>query len=966
MDDLSAPDRAAFQTALTAAIRGDVRFDRFSRATHATDASVYQIFPLGVVAPRTTGDVIAAVNLCREHGVSITARGGGTSQAGQAVGAGISLDFSRHMNRILDLDLAARTVWVEPGLVLDELNDQLRPHGLQLPLDLSTSSRATIGGMVANNSAGTRSVIYGKTIDYVEGLRVVLADGTVAEMETLRPTEWSLKAAQPGLEGGAYRVVQHLAAEHQDEIRRRYPRIQRRVGGYNLDEFLPDKRPFNLARIMVGSEGTLGMSVAAKLRLVPLVKHRIVCSVQFPDLLEAMRATPAILEHGPSAVELVDRFLLDMTKGRIEFEPLRDFIDGDPGAVLIVEFMGDDPDALPGCLDAMQADLQQRGLGNHFHRAIAPAAQARIWQLRQAALGLTMSATGDPKAISFVEDTAVAPENLRDYIENFQTILARHNTQAGFYAHASVGLLHIRPVVDMKTAAGVATFEAIANEVADLVLEYGGALSGEHGDGLVRAPFQEKMFGPTLYAAFCQVKAAFDPTGLFNPGKIVHAPALTANLRFGPDYETPQLPTAFDFSDFGGILRAAEQCSGVGACRKTLSGTMCPSYMATRNETDSTRGRANALRVALTHGLGSGGLADDELRPVLDLCLECKACKRECPTGVDMARLKSEFLHQHHQVHGPSLRERLLSRADLIGAWGSRFAPFSNWLLGNSFTRQINEKLFGLDRRRPLPTFAQRPFAAHFRPSSTANTGPTVALFADTFNNYYEPAHLHAAAGLLAAAGAQVIVPPKVCCGRPLISKGFLDQAQRQAEQSVRALLPLAQAGIPILFVEPGCHSAVIDDHPHLLRGQAAQDAQTVAEASHLVDHWLSRQKMDFAPGPKQILLHGHCHQKALVGMDATLALLSRIPGCQVTLLDSGCCGMAGSFGYEQYDVSQAVGERRLFPAVRETDAETVVVAPGYSCRQQIHHFTGVAAHSPVSLLRTHLSMNTDSKIERE
>lgn len=953
MDELSTPAVAAFQQVLSTAVSGDVRFDRFSRATHATDASVYQIFPLGVVAPRTTDDVIATVNLCREHRVSITARGGGTSQAGQAIGAGVSLDFSRHMNRILDLDVEGRTVWVEPGLVLDELNAHLRPHGLQLPLDLSTSSRATIGGMIANNSAGTRSVIYGKTIDYVESLRVVLADGSRVEMHPLGVTEWSLKAAQPDREGAAYRTVQHLAAQHQDEIRRRYPRIQRRVGGYNLDEFLPGKQPFNLARMLVGSEGTLGMTVAAKLRLVPLVAHRVVCSVQFADVLEAMRATPVILEHSPSAVELVDRFLLDMTKGRIEFEPLRDFIQGDPGAVLIVEFMGDDRDALPAHIDRLEADLRRQGLGGHIHRAIAPPAQARIWQLRQAALGLTMSATGDPKAISFVEDTAVDPAHLRDYIENFQTILARHNTEAGFYAHASVGLLHIRPVVDMKTAAGVAAFTAIAEEVAELVLEYGGALSGEHGDGLVRAPFQEKMFGPVLYEAFCQIKAAFDPTGLFNPGKIVHAPALTDNLRFGPGYATPDYPTAFDFSDFGGILRAAEQCSGVGACRQTLTGTMCPSYMATRNEIDSTRGRANALRVALTNGLGSTGLADAELRPVLELCLECKACKRECPTGVDMARLKGEFLHQQHQAHGATLKERLLSRADLLGEWGSRLAPFSNWALGNGAARRLNERVFGLDRRRPLPTFAARPFHRDFRPPANATAGPTVALFVDTFNNFYEPAHLYAAAALLAAAGARVIAPPRVCCGRPLISKGFLHQARHQAERSVAGLLPLAQAGTPILFVEPSCHSAVIDDHPRLLRGQTAEDAQRVADASLLVEDWLASQEVTLAPGPQKILLHGHCHQKALVGMEATVRLLSRIPSCEVTLLDSGCCGMAGSFGYEHYDVSQAVGERRLLPAVRGMDPETVVVAPGYSCRQQIRHFTGVAAHSPVSLLHS-------------
>ena len=971
---------------LRAAIAGEVHFDGASRAMHATDASVYQIIPLGVVTPRSRDDVLQVVRICRRHGVSITARGGGTSQAGQAIGAGLSLDFSRYMNRVLDLDTEAATVTVEPGIVLDELNALLKPRGLQLPLDLSTSNRATIGGMIANNSAGTRSIIYGKTIDYVETLDVLFSDGSSASLGPLSEETLGAKLERQNLEGAAYRTVQRLGRDLEAEIRQRYPSIQRRVGGYNLDEFVPtaetarSAHPFNLARILVGSEGTLGLTVAAKMRLAPLPPLRALCSVQFDDLLEAMSATPAILEHGPSAVELLDRFMLDKTGGRIEFAPLRTFISGDPGAVLLVEFFGQSDEELGEKIEKLQTDLEARGLGNYLYRAIEAGEQARIWELRRAALGLTMSQTGDAKAISFVEDTAVPPERLHDYIENFQRILAKHDTQAGFYAHASVGLLHIRPVVNLKSAQGVKRFEAIATEVADLVLEYGGALSGEHGDGLVRAPFQEKMFGPALYSAFCEVKGVFDPDNMLNPGKIVHAPALTSNLRYGtPDGQfddeerrpletgppdatrarveetvaAPDDTTAFDFSDFGGLLRATEQCTGVGACRKTLTGTMCPSYMATRNEIDSTRGRANALRLALSGGLEATGFGDEDLLPVLDLCLECKACKRECPTGVDMARIKSEFLHQYHSRRGAPLKDRVLSQADRIARWGSRMAPLSNWLAAAKPVRRLNELLFGLDRRRPLPDFSSQPFSRRRRNAKpeTGSTRSSVALFADTFNNYYEPDQLSDAVSVLESCGAEVTIAPQICCGRPLISKGFLDGAARQASASVSALLPLAAAGMPILFCEPSCYSAVQDDHPRLLRGAAQEDARKVAAACQLVEEWAGPRMKPTKPGPSRVLIHGHCHQKALVGMQPLQQLLGAIPDCDLSVLDSGCCGLAGLFGYEHYDVSKLIGERRLLPAARELGKDEVLVSPGFSCRQQVKHFAGVESHSPASLL---------------
>jgi FAD/FMN-containing dehydrogenase/Fe-S oxidoreductase len=950
-----------FEARLRSDIAGEVRFDKISRALYATDASVYEILPKGVVIPRTRDDVIRVVNACREQGVSITARGGGTSQAGQAIGAGVQLDFSKYLNRLVALDPDRKTVTVEPGIVLDELNAFLKPYGLQLPLDISTSDRATIGGMIANNSSGTRSVVYGKTLDYVLELTVLLADGSVIKLQPMEAADFDARCTRQDAEGRCYRTVRHLAREHAAEIEARFPKILRRVGGYNLDEFVPGREPFNLARIFVGSEGTLGLVLDATLRVVPLPEAKVVCVVQFHDLLDSLAATPAILEHGPSAVELVDRFILDSTRGKTEFEPLRDFIVGDPAAVLFVEFMGISGAELPARLDRLEADLRARRMGDHFHRAVEPAAQSRIWKLRQAALGLSMSERGDAKAISFVEDTAVAPGRLRDYIARFLEILEKHQTNAGFYAHASVGLLHVRPIVNLKQADGVARFASIAEKISDLVLEFGGALSGEHGDGLVRSPFQKKMYGPTLYRAFCELKAAFDPQGIFNPGKIVHAVPLTDNLRFGPRYETRAVETAFDFSDYGGAARATEQCGGVGACRKTLSGTMCPSYMATRDEADSTRGRANALRLAIAGKLGGAGLADPALGPVLDLCLECKACKSECPTGVDLARLKAEVLHQMHRVHGSSWRARFLASAENVAVWGSRLAPLSNWFAGSLPARWLTEHLLQLDRRRMPPRFARRTFHHWWRgrhQNSTRNGDsdrPTAVLFADTFSNFYEPEILQAVVQLASAWGWSLNLPERVCCGRPLISKGFLDDARRQAEMVTRALAPLAQKGLPIVFCEPSCYSAVRDDHPHLLRGALQVQSRAVASACVTFEEWArkARGSERVPSGPGQILLHSHCHQKALVGTAPAVSLLTQIPGCAVTDLDSGCCGMAGSFGYERehYEISRTIGERRLFPAVRERPAGSTVVANGFSCRHQIAHFTGVTPLHPAVLL---------------
>jgi FAD/FMN-containing dehydrogenase/Fe-S oxidoreductase len=960
----------ALRRDLESHLEGEVRFDRISRSLYSTDASVYQIEPLGVVVPRSREDVVRTVQIAARHACSITARGGGTSQAGQAVGAGLQLDTSKYFNKVVDVSLSDRTAWVEPGVVLDDLNAKLRPHGLRFAPDISTASRATIGGMIANNSSGARSILYGKTIDHVLELDVVLSDGTMARFRPLDRAALDAAVAGDTLEARAYRAVRQIAQDCAGEIDRRFPKVLRRVGGYNLDEFVDGSKPFNLAKVIVGSEGTLGLVVAAKLNLVPLPRAKAVLTIEFDELLDALAATPAIVRHGPSAVEVMDGFILDHAHESPALDALRrSIMQGDTaGALLCVEFYGDAPEDLLPRLDALEAELPRLGFRCRWRRALTAGDQARIWSFREAALGLSMAMKGDAKSLSFVEDTAVAPERLRDYIERFLQIVRRHGTSAGVYAHASVGCLHVRPVVNLKTADGVSRFEAIANDIADLVLEFGGALSGEHGDGLVRGAFTEKMFGPVLYEAFRGVKRAFDPAGLFNPGKIVDTPPMTANLRYGAGYSTPDPATFFDYGEHGGLGRAVEMCSGLGVCRKTLEGTMCPSFMATREEKHSTRGRANVLRLAIAGRLAESGLGDEGVREVLDLCLECRACKAECPVGVDVARFKSEFLADYYRRHGTPLRARAIGHIHTMSKWASRAAPLANAAVRSKAGRWFGEQLFGIDRRRTLPAWTGDTFARQFsrraqkaEQRATSSEQRDVILFNDTFTNYAHPDIGSAATDVLEAAGTAVRLAPHVCCGRPLISQGLLDEARALAQANANALYDAAARGERILFLEPSCLSAVREDAPALLRGDLQRRARVVADACALFEDYLEREwqagslSLPMRQGPATVLLHGHCHQKAMGLLPSARALLGRLPSCTVIDLDAGCCGMAGSFGYsrEHYDVSRQIGERRLLPAARAMQPDAVLVASGLSCRQQVGHFTGVKAVHPAVLLRS-------------
>jgi FAD/FMN-containing dehydrogenase/Fe-S oxidoreductase len=940
----------ALQWDLDAEVDGEVRFDIVSRALYSTDASVYQIMPLGVVVPRNRDALIAAVTVAARHRCPVTLRGGGTSQAGQAIGAGIQIDISKYFNRVLEVN--AEELWcrVEPGIVLDELNAELKIHSLRFAPDISTASRATIGGMMANNSSGARSVYYGKTIDHVLEQTVLFADGAICELRPMRGAELEAACEGDTIPARGYRAVQKLGVELAAEVEARFPKVLRRVMGYNLDEFR-DPSVCDLTKLMVGSEGTLGVVLEAKLRLVPLPKAKAVLAIQFSELLDGLGATPAILKHGPSAVEVMDSFILDHTKQNAALHKQRQtFIEGEPGCLLCVEFYGDRAEDLPPRMAALEQDLRSQGLGDRFYHATDAASQGRIWGLREAALGLSMSMKDDNKSLSFVEDTAVPPERLREYIDRFLQLVRRHNTSAGIYAHASVGCLHVRPVVNMKTSEGVLKFQAIADEVAALVLEFGGALSGEHGDGMVRSPYIRRMFGDRIYEAFRTIKKTFDPDGIMNPGKIVDSPPLTENLRYGPKYVTAKPATFFSYAEYGGFGNAVEMCSGLGACRKKLDGTMCPSYMATREEKHSTRGRANVLRLAMAGRLGEAGLHEEGVKEVLDLCLECRACKAECPVGVDMGRFKSEFLASRwERMGGPSLRARVLGNAAGLARVGSAFAPLSGMIANAAPVRWANQKLTGIDARRPVPRWQRRTLRSLFARQSAS--APSALLFADTFTNHYDPEIGMAAAELMERGGARVGLAPNVCCGRPLISQGMLGEARELARENTSRLFGGASQGLPLVVCEPSCLSALREDAPDLLRGEEQERARVVGRAAVLLEEYLVGLPLSFAAGPAEIVFHGHCHQKAMGLAAPAVALLSKIPGATVTALDSGCCGMAGSFGYVHYDVSKTIGERRLLPAARALQSGAVLVAAGTSCRHQVHDLAGVSAVHPAVLL---------------
>jgi len=920
---------------LKRALRGEVLFDPFSRGRYSTDASIYQIEPIGVTLPRDTADVEAAIAIAREEGVPVLPRGGGSSQSGQTVNEAVVMDTSRHMNRLLEVDVERGTATVQPGLVLDQLNKELRPTGWYFPIDVSTSNVATIGGMTGNNSAGGRSIKYGIMVHNVLEIETVLADGSrllFGEIAAGNGRVAELSAAMSAL----YRNNAH-------EIAARYPKVMRNVAGYNIH--MMGASPQNLALLLVGSEGTLGFFTKIKLRLHRLPAHRVQGVCHFGSLHDSMDAVRHIVTLDPSAVELMDGTMLALARGIPAFRhTLESLVRGSPEALLLVEFAGEDAAELLARLGRLEELLSDLGFPASVVRATDAGTQAKLAEVRKAGLNIMMSMKGDGKPVSFIEDCAVPLEDLAEYTDRLTQVFERNGTRGTLYAHASVGCLHVRPVLNMKDPADVTKMRRIAEEAFAIVREYKGSHSGEHGDGLVRSEFHEVMFGPVLVRAFEAVKDAFDPNGLFNPGRIVRPPRMDDQrlFRYKPGYAGLPVATGLDWSSWGGFLGAVEMCNNNGTCRKADAGVMCPSYVATGDEKDLTRGRANSLRLALTGQLGPDALFSDDMKDVMDLCVSCKGCRRECPTGVDMARMKIEFLHQWHERHGTTRRETLTAYLPRYAPWASRLAPILNLRNRIPLLAAAVERLTGLSARRALPRWRRDPYRP--RPDAQGARGE-VLLLVDCFSRYFEPENARAVRTVLEAAGYTVREPKSarpLCCGRTFLSAGLIPQAREEMSRLVDAVGPDAERGTPIVGIEPSCLLTLRDELTAILKGDVVD---AVAGRAVLFEEFLAGEarngRLDLAfrdDGPREAFLHGHCHQKAFGIMPDVVAALKLVPGLAVKSIESSCCGMAGSFGYEagHEEVSLRMAERDLLPAVRRAPREALIVADGTSCRHQI------------------------------
>ena len=951
----SVPER--IESLLRGRLEGDVRVDGYTRHLYSADASMYRIEPLAVVFPRTEADVVTVVDIANQLDVPVLARGAGTSLAGQTVGRSVVIDFSRYMNQILEIDPLARRAVVQPGVVQDQLNRAVARHGLMFGPDTSTSNRATIGGMIGNNSAGSHSIQYGSTIDHVLGLRAVLADGAVVDIAPV-PPDAPADATHPL--SRLRRGVEDILRRNGDALAS-LPPFWRHSGGYRIDRVLAGDQ-LDLAQLIVGSEGTLAVVTQAIVNLVAAPAERVIAVGHFATTLEAVRATDDALAVEPASIELMDRKILALAAQRIEYAGLSRHLEGDPGALLFVEICADDRAHALRRLDDLAALWAAHGHGYFTLKAVTGDQQAELLKVRKASLGLLMAAsTGTRRPLAFIEDTAVPPDRLPDYVTGFERILARHGLDAGIYGHCSVGCLHIRPYLDLSVEGQPELMRTVAEEISELVMHFGGVNSSEHGDGLARSEFNRKLFGPQLYEAMREVKRLFDPRGRLNPGKIIDAPPMTENLRDAVAVRPGPLRTVLNFAGDAGMRGAADRCMNIGLCRKDGSGVMCPSYMATREEEHATRGRAMALSKALSSPDPRAALGDERLHDILDLCLECKACKSECPLGIDMAALKSETLHQYHQTHGVPMRSRLFGGIRTLNRLGSATAPVSNWALSSRISRSVLERVFGISGRRPMPAF-RRDTVLRRRPASRVRPGTRgeVVLLTDSFTTYSEPEIGRAAVDLLEAAGWSVHLSGNDCCGRANISKGMLDKAQAKAKAMLDHLAPFAERGVKIVGLEPSCLLTLKDEYGSLLPDD--ERARIVADAAVLLPEllveaidagWLSLRPNSELSG-KRIVFHGHCHEKAIVGTAGSRSLLERIPGASVYELDAGCCGMAGSFGFERehVELSLQIGGQRLFPALSAEPADSVIAASGTSCRAQIAHGVERTARHPVELVR--------------
>ncbi|HYY83109.1 MAG TPA: FAD-linked oxidase C-terminal domain-containing protein [Beijerinckiaceae bacterium] len=980
-------------------LTGDVLFNRFDRGRYATDASFYQIVPLGVVVPRTVEEALAAIAIARDEGVTVLPRGGGTSQCGQTVNASLVLDTSKHLNRILDLDVEARTCVVEPGIVLDELNRKLKPHGLWFPVDVSTASRATIGGMAGNNSCGGRSLRYGTMRDNTLSLEAATADGTLMRFGPVPRDLAGLNVPGPGAE--LFRDLLNLGEREAAEVAARFPKVQRRVGGYNLDALTPNGPTNNMAHVLVGSEGTLAFTTRAELKLSPVIRTRALGVCHFGSFYEAMDAAQHLVKLKPIAVELVDSTMIALGRDIAMFRPTVDaVVRGNPDALLLVEFAEDEGENRRRLaqLSELMGDLgfgwdrEPRRWGGVVE-VVEPALQSAIAEFRAAGLNVMMSMKEAGKPVSFVEDCAVPLPHLADYTARLTAVFEKHGTRPTFYAHASEGCLHVRPVLNLRLEKDVHAMRAIAEEAFAMVREYKGSHSGEHGDGIVRSEFHEEMFGSRLVRAFEEVKDRFDPKALFNPGKIVRAPRMDDRslFRYPPGYAVPERTMALSWAGYtgagGGFQGAVEMCNNNGACRSLSGGVMCPSYRVTLNEKDLTRGRANSLRLAISGQLGPDAFTSEEMFDTLKLCVSCKGCRRECPTGVDIAKMKIEVLAARAQKHGLSLRDRLVAYLPRYAGFAAKLSWLMNLRNGSPLLRRTLERLGGISAQRDLPVWRRDPFA----PTQEAygpEGGREVVLFADTFNRAFERENLDAALTVLVAAGYRVHLPRPAdgsrrppCCGRTFLASGLVDEARAELGRLVATYAPYARRGVPIVGLEPSCLLTLRDELLSLAEkppkaaqdgvsgglatslrqripslrqamaepGSDGGDARAVAAHALLFEEFLAREAqsgrlaLPLKPVAEKALVHGHCHQKAFDAFKPVVEVLKLVPGLQVETVESSCCGMAGAFGYgaDTYEVSIAMGELSLLPAVRKADAGTVIVADGTSCRHQIADGTG-------------------------
>jgi len=978
MNPTALPD---YLSSLQKRIHGELRTDEFDLAQYSTDASIHQVMPYGVLIPKSMDDVQAAIELAAKYKVPILPRAAGTSLAGQATNAALVIDSVPHLNKIIEINAEEKWVRVQPGGVLSHLNTALRPHGLQFGPDPASGNRAAMGGVIGNNATGSHSIIYGMSADHVLGTDVILADGSRTTFGFLEQAELQKKAQGSGFEGQLYSQMLGITQieSNQAIIRERTPQHWRRCGGYNADRLIggagvsfhiPQDLRFNLAKLICGSEGTLAFMSEVKLGLVEIPKKTAIAVVHFDSLKSTLDAVPSMLETNPSAIELIDHVGLAQCRSTPQYAPLLDgVIVGEPQYVLITEFYGEGESELQAKVAQLEKVLQ----GWQIVQIFDPKMQSNVWAVRKAALGFLMSVEGDHKPVPFIEDAAVPVEHLGEYVGKMERFCNDLGTEMAYFAHASAGCLHVRPMINTKMAEEVDKLPQIVDFAVDLLRGFGGALSSEHGDGRSRSWVAQRFFGPELHGIYRQIKTAFDPDNIFNPGNIVDGDPITANLRYGGDYKPLVLNLNLDFSATDGFARAIEACNGEGVCRKEGTGTMCPSYMATRDEKHSTRGRANTLRAALSGILPPEALTDKRMYEIMELCVSCKSCQRECPSAVDMAKLKFEFLAQYYKVHPIPLRSRIFASIHLISRIAAGpLAPMTNAVMGSKMMRLLLEKTVGISSKRVIPAFAKQPFTKWFEKhqkdvsdgASAAESGgksnlkKKIVLFNDTFNTYNNPEVAISATEVFEAAGFEVLLPDHKCCGRPAISKGLVDQARKLARDTVAHLYPFAEQDIPIVGLEPSCLLSMRDEYHYLLPDDPR--VQVVSEQCYTFEEFITKidaegkWHLPLKTPTSNLILHGHCQQKAISGIESSTHTLNLLPNADVQTLDTGCCGMAGSFGYEaeHYDISMQMGEDRLFPAVRNVDGETLIVAAGTSCRHQIEDGTGKKALHPAEVMR--------------